>query len=92
MSEVVTAEITAENTFTDPLFITSKPFSLSISGTFSATWTLQRSHDGGANWNDVVSDTVADELSGNEPIGALYRIGVKTGNFTSGTVVVRMAQ
>ena len=90
MSDVRTAAITAQNTFTDPLGVTSKPFSLSISGTFVATVTVQRSHDGGTNWHDVESYTVPIEDSGVEPVGALYRVGVKTGNFTSGTANVRL--
>ena len=92
MSDVRTAAITAQNTFTDPLSLTSKAFNLSVSGTFVATVSLQRSHDGGANWHDVVQLTEPDELGGFEPVGSLYRVGVKTGDFTSGTINVRLAQ
>ena len=92
MSNVRTAAIEAQDTFTQPLDIGPGGFSLSISGTFAATVFIQRSFDGGANWHDVASYTTAIEDAGNEPVGALYRVGVKTGGYTSGTVNVRLSQ
>lgn len=88
----VTAAITAENTFTTALAIpVSKPnFNLSIWGTFSAVVTLQRSFDGGTTWLDVATYGAPIEDRGFEPEGALYRVGVKTGGFTSGTCNVRL--
>lgn len=88
----VTAAITAENTFTAALSLpVSKPnFNLSIWGTFIAAVTLQRSFDGGTTWLDVKSYAGPLEDRGFEPEGALYRVGVKTGGFTSGTVNVRL--
>ena len=87
-----TASITAQNTFTDSLGLHGS-FNISISGTWSATVTVQRSFDSGTTWLDVESFTANTEQYGFEPEdGVLYRAGVKTGNFTSGTVVLRISQ
>lgn len=92
MGNVKSAAITAQNTFSDPLRIEAGGFNLSIWGTFAATVHLQRSFNGGATWLDVATYTAPVEDVGNEPVGALYRAGVKTGGFTSGTVNVRLGQ
>jgi hypothetical protein len=93
----VSASITAENTFsTDTLAMIragGTPFSFSLSGTWIATVWLQRSFDGGVTWLDVESYTANIEDTGFEPVGgAQYRFGVKTGGYTSGTVVGRLAE
>lgn len=88
----VTGTLTAENTFTDALAVFKGSANLSISGTFSATATLQRSFDGGSTYLDVTTYTEAAERVFDEPEGALYRVGVKTGAYTSGSVVVRIGQ
>ena len=91
MSTIRTAAITAENTFTTGVKYTGH-FNLSIWGTFVATVFVQRSFDGGTTWLDVASYTTAIEDYGFEQEDAMYRIGVKTGGFTSGTVNVRLGQ
>ena len=83
-----TASIGAQNTFTDAVQLTGY-FNLSISGTFSATVTVQRSTDS-STWRDVDSYTAAAEEVGFEPEVMYYRVGVKTGGYTSGTVDVRL--
>lgn len=87
-SEFVTAEITAQNTFSDSLRLTGN-FNVSVSNTFAATATLQRSTDN-STWRDVNTFTSPIETAGFEPEVMWYRIGVKTGDFTSGTVDVRL--
>ena len=87
-SEAVTAAITAQNTFTNPVRLTGA-FNISISGTFAATVTVQRSFDNSA-WHDVNSFTGPFEGTGYEPEAMYYRAGVKTGAFTSGTAVLRV--
>lgn len=88
----VTASITAQNTFSNPVPLAG-PFNLSLSGTWSATVHLQRSFDNGLTWLDVQSYTANIQDRGLEAeTGVVYRAGVKTGNFTSGTVVVRISQ
>ena len=85
----VTKSITAENTFSDSLPLVGH-FNLSISGTFVATVTVQRSFDSGSTWLDVDTFTSSTETYGFDPHQVYYRVGVKTGDFTSGTVVVAL--
>jgi hypothetical protein len=88
-----TASITAQNTFSDSVMLRG-PFNVLITGTFSATVTLQRSFDNGSTWIDHPTTwttptwTTVTECE----YGVLYRIGVKTGGFTSGTAVLRISQ
>lgn len=95
----VTKTITAANSFSDPLDVQGGHenvrgggFNVSVSGTFVATVTLQRSFDGGTTWLDVATYTSPAEAVGFEPEGCLYRIGVKTGDFVSGSINVRVGQ
>jgi hypothetical protein len=77
--------ISAQNTFSDPIRIVGS-FDLSISGTFVATVTVQRSDDA-TTWRNVDTWTAPTERVGSDPILNYYRVGVATGNYTSGTVV-----
>ena len=92
---LVTAALTAENTFTDWIYST-KEFNLSISGTFVGTITVQRAFDTADADNDardVDTFTSPTETYGFEPSGvALYRAGFKTGEFTSGTANIRIGR
>lgn len=88
MATKATKSISAENTFTDVVNIEGY-FNVSISGTFSATVTVQRSTDK-STWMDVDSFTAPTEVVGFDPEHMWYRIGVKTGGYTSGTVEVRI--
>lgn len=74
-------------------------FALVISGTWSATVHIQRSSDSGVTWVDLTTGVVPTTITftsngvfaGYEPAkDVLYRVGVKTGNFSSGTVVVEL--
>ena len=65
---------------------------MSVSGTWVATVTLQRSFDSGSTWLDVKTWTGnAEEALCDPEVGVQYRIGVATGNYTSGTVEVRIS-
>ena len=75
----------AQNTFSNAIQIVGS-FDISISGTFVATVIAQRSEDG-TTWRDVKSYTLPAEEVGYDPILTYYRVGVKTGGYTSGTVV-----
>lgn len=90
MSTIASATITAQNTFTTPVQVNGW-FNLSLSGTFVATVTAQRSIDN-STWMDVDSFTAAVEQSGMEPEIIWYRVGVKTGGYTSGSAVIRLGQ
>lgn len=84
--------ITAQNTFSTAVPMAG-PFNLSLSGTWVATVHLQRSFDNGLTWLDVQSYTANIQDVGSEPeSGVVYRVGVKTGNYSSGTVVARISQ
>ena len=86
------ASLTAENTFTDWLWVHDEA-DLSVSGTWVGTLTLQRTFDGGTTVKDVVAYTANTEKviqAGNK--STQYRIGFKTGGFTSGTAVCLLAR
>ena len=86
--------ITAENQFTDSIDTKSGGLAVSVSGfsdspAFSGTVTLQRSFDNGSTWRDVATYTADAEKSIDVPVdGIFYRLGVKTGDYTSGTAEV----
>ena len=77
-------------------------FAVVLSGTWAATVTVQRSSDSGVTWVDVttgVNSATAVAMTNNgirtfyEPArNILYRVGVKTGNYTSGTAAVAIQQ
>lgn len=90
MTTIASASITAENTFTTAVRLEGY-FNLSISGTWVATVTVQRSIDN-STWVDVDTFTANSEEVGFEPELMWYRVGAKTGAFTSGTVVVRLGR
>jgi len=93
----VTATIEAQNVFTDHIHPADKPgryyMNLSISGRADSTVTLQRSFDGGTTWLDVASHTVDVEsvlIVAGEGCEA-YRVGIKTGDYGTDTVAVRLS-
>ena len=77
--------ISAADTWSDPIRIVGS-FNLSLSGTFVANVTVQRSDDG-TTWHGVETFTTVTEEVGYDPILNYYRVGVPTGGLTSGTVV-----
>ncbi|MBY0587101.1 hypothetical protein K2X85_07985 [bacterium] len=89
-----TANITAQNAFCEDVeFNFERSFNLSVSGTWAGTVTLQRSFDSGATWLDVYSTTAnVETVVDNAETGVLWRLGIKSGNFTSGTAVCRLSQ
>jgi len=94
----VEASLTAQNTFSDAIELYGD-FNFSLSGTWVATVFEQRSYDydetnpSGATWLDVAQYTGNVENVGFEPErGIKHRFGVKTGGFTSGTIVGRLSQ
>ena len=84
--------IGAENVFTPPLALRAgDTATVSVSGTFSATVTLQREFaDALGTWHDVATYTQATETSYTAPETEYIRIGVKTSGFTSGAAVCRI--
>jgi hypothetical protein len=68
---------------------------LCITGTWEGTVTLQRMFPGTAEWVDTGYTWTANDcgkrIVDTEP-GVKYRLGVKTGEYTSGTVNVRLSK
>lgn len=95
----VSSDITAENSFTNTIEVTGtgnqRIFTITRSGVFTATITLQRSLDSDTGpWTDVTTYTTASTVTFDDGLSnqiAWYRIGVKTGDFTSGTATVSLA-
>ncbi|MDP7302789.1 MAG: hypothetical protein QGG09_06785 [Pirellulaceae bacterium] len=88
----VTASIAAAASGTDELQIKGK-LNISLSGTWSATVTLQRSFDRGTTWLDVQNWTAnAEAVDEESEENVLYRIWCKTGDYTSGTAVARLSR
>ncbi|MDC0600113.1 hypothetical protein OAO65_02265 [Flavobacteriales bacterium] len=90
----VTASVSAEANGTGSIKVTgitgSRIFSVTVSGTFVATVTLQRSADD-VLWEDVESYTAVTSKSyddGLDNATMYYRLYVKTGDYTSGTAVL----
>ena len=90
----VSASIAAENTFTSGLKVTgsgdNRSVTVTLTGTWVATVVLQVSTDNstwsdvpGYTWNGNVTGPYLDGLDGQT---RYYRVGVKTGGYTSGTV------
>jgi len=68
-----------------------RSLNVSIAGTFTATVTLQRSFDSGVTWVDYDSWTAAaEEMTTIDPVSLPYRLGVKHGGYTTGTVVCKL--
>lgn len=87
-------EITAEDQFSEPIRVVgvdgTRAFAVIITGTWSATITLQYSVGSPGDWVDATSGSYTtntaisyDDTLDNQVI--YYRIGCKAGNFTSGT-------
>jgi|TARA_R110000787_G_scaffold8568_6_gene28973 hypothetical protein len=89
--DVVTKAAGAENQFSDALSLRGD-FSLSISGTFVGTVSVQRSFDGGSAWASVDTFTAPIETAGYEPVGAQYRVGIASGAYTSGTATCTLRE
>lgn len=90
---------TGADQWSDPIRVTgvdgARVFSLFISGTWVATVTLQYSVASPGDWVDATSGsfTANDALSYDDTLDnqvIYYRIGVKAGGYTSGTVEARL--
>lgn len=93
----VAQTVSAQNTFTGDIKVTAegagRALGLTITGTWAGTVTLQRSFGVSGNWVDVATYTVnasttLDDTLDNQIV--YYRLGIKTGNYTSGTATVQL--
>lgn len=89
----------AENTFTDPIRVVGvgdqRIFTISRTDTWVATVTLQRSLESDVGpWEDMQTWTTNDEGPYDDGLDnqiAYYRLGIKTGDYTSGTAVLSLS-
>jgi len=93
----VQSSISGDGQFSDPIRVTGvgtqRAFTRSVTGTFSATYTLQRSIGEVGAWADVENGTATFSNSYNDGLDnqiIYYRYGVKTGNYTSGTLNIAL--
>ena len=93
----VEATITGEDQFTDPIRVVGidagRSFTIDRSGTWVATVTLQRSVGAPGDWTDVRSYTTTGTVAYDDTLDnqiIYYRIGVKVGDYTSGTIAVSL--
>ena len=96
--QAVTANVTAADVYTDPIRVTGiasgRTFGITVSGTWTATVTLQRSVGAIGAWVDVANYTVNQSTTLSDTLDnqiIYYRIGVKPANYTSGTAVCSLA-
>lgn len=97
IGQTVQTSLTAADQFTNEIRVTgvgaSRSFTITLTGTWTATVTLQRSVGEPGAWVDVATYTAntttpyVDALD-NQII--YYRIGIKAGDYTSGTAVASL--
>lgn len=94
----VSKTINTENTWTDsfsPTYQNTKGnmnISVIYSDSGSATTRLQRTFNNGSTWGQVKSYTESGEnMLIDQEAGVRYRIGVATGEYGTGTIVVRLS-
>lgn len=91
--QIVTLAINGANQFTDPIEVTGvggqRAFSILTTGVWVGTLTLQYSVAAPGTWVDAANYTTNQSISYNDGLDnqiLFYRIGIKGGNYTSGTV------
>jgi len=91
LNRTQSADLTAQNTYTEESPFNGT-FGMRIRGTWAGTLTLQRSDDNGTNWDDIESFSNNQLRVVLEPAnsGGMWRIGFKSGEYTSGTASVRL--
>lgn len=97
IGQYVTVSVTAEAQWSNAISVSgvgaARDITVVRSGTWSANVTLQRSSDEGTTWADVVTYTTNATVTYNDALDnqdLQYRIGVDTGDYTSGTAVLSL--
>lgn len=99
IGQTVVSAFTGEDQFSSPSVrvtgvSTQRNMTITRTGTWSGTLTLQRSIDEDGAWTDVTTYTTNASITYNDALDnqiAYYRIGFKTGNYTSGTADVTLS-
>lgn len=94
----VTQALGAANVYTNPVQVTgltaTRAININISGVWTATVTLQRSVGAVGSWVDVASYTTNQAIVYNDTFDnqiIFYRLGIKAGNYTSGTATAAIS-
>lgn len=97
IGQYVTLSATGAGQWSDPIQVTgvddSRDITVSRTGTWVATVTLQRSVGDIGNWTDVDTYTTNASVTYNDTLDnqiIYYRIGIDTGDYTSGTAVLSL--
>lgn len=92
IGQLVTSNLSGEDQYTNEVRIigvgSQRTFSIIIAGTWVGTLTLQRSVGEVGSWVDITTYTANTTTTYNDALDnqiVYYRIGFKTGNYTSGT-------
>ena len=95
--QLKTETLTGADQWTAPIRVTGveagRVFQIAISGTFTATVTLQRSVGNDLDWTDQTSYTSATTTTFDDGFDnqiMYYRLGIKAGNYTSGSVTATL--
>ena len=95
--QAVDKALSAADVFSDPIRIAGltadRNLDIATSGTWSATLTLQRSVGEPGNWVDVTTYVVNTTTTYNDGYDneiIWYRLGIKTGDYTSGAAAVSL--
>lgn len=102
VGQYVEADITAEDTWTDPIKVVgvgtrNRTFDYVIAGTWSGTVHIQQSVGEPGNWVDsglsfTANTTGTFDTDNNDNVIIYYRIGIKAGNYGSGTAEVSLSR
>lgn len=89
------ASIASANVFSNSIRVvgidTDRAVNVTVAGAFTATVTVQKSVGNDTDWDDVTTYTAATTATLNDGLTnqiVYYRIGIKSGEWTSGTVTV----
>lgn len=90
----VEGSLSGDDQWTDPIRVTGvgtqRTFQIGITGTYVGTLTLQRSVGDPGAWTDLVTTGPGSYTDGLDNQIIYYRVGFKTGNYTSGTANVTL--
>lgn len=94
--QLVQANISGDDQWTDPIEVVGigaqRVLQYSLTGTYVGTATLQYSVGAPGSWVDVANHSgVGSYNDGQDNQIIFYRIGIKPGNYTSGTLVAQLS-
>lgn len=95
--QLVTDSFSGDNDFSSPIEVSgvdnARVFSVVITGTFTATVRLQSSVDEGVSWVNVAGYSSATSVTYDDGLDnqvVLYRMGIQSSDYSSGTAVITL--